>query len=131
MASYGFDKHLRLLTASHYQTVFDHVELKAGSKHFLLLAQMNHQDHARLGLVIAKKHVRTAVARNQIKRIVRESFRLHQHELQGMDIIVLAKKGAASLDKPAIHKVMVESWRRLKQRSLQRQQNTNGKKDEP
>lgn len=130
MASYGFGKQLRLLTASQYQAVFDHVEFRVGSKNILLLARSNQIDHARLGLVIAKKHVRTAVARNQIKRIVRESFRLHQHELQGMDIIVLARQGAADLDKPSIHKVMVESWRRLKRRRLQCQQNTSGKKDE-
>ena len=131
MASYGFGKHLRLLTASQYKAVFDAVEFRAGGKQFLLLARHNHCDHARLGLVIAKKHVRTAVARNQIKRVIRESFRIHQHELAGLDIIVLARTGAAGLTKPTTHTVLIELWRQLLRRKSQHQRNNNGTKDEP
>lgn len=68
--------------------------------------------------------------RNRIKRVIRESFRLHQHELDGMDIIVLARQGAANMEKSEIHNVMVESWRRLNRRKLQCQQNNHGNKDD-
>ena len=37
---------------------------------------------ARLGVVTGKK-VGNAVARNRARRLMRESFRLHQHELAG------------------------------------------------
>ena len=56
-------------------------------------------DVARLGLAISKKHCRQATDRNRIKRIVRESFRQHQAELAGLDIVVInqpAAKGAAN-----------------------------------
>lgn len=42
-----------------------------------------------MGLAISKKHCRLAVSRNRIKRLVRESFRRHQQELAGIDVVVL------------------------------------------
>jgi ribonuclease P protein component len=49
---------------------------------------------ARLGLVVAKKHLKRAVDRNRFKRLVRESFRSHQEQLAGLDVVVLARNGA-------------------------------------
>jgi ribonuclease P protein component len=48
---------------------------------------------ARLGVVIAKKHVRSAVNRNLVRRIVRESFRLIRAHLPKMDIVVRVSPG--------------------------------------
>jgi len=60
----------------------------------------NQKSHARLGLAIATRTFRTAVARNRIKRLARESFRLNQHELPPVDVTVSARDAAriASLD---------------------------------
>ena len=57
--------------------------------------------HCRLGLVIAKKNVRLAVQRNRIKRLLRESFRAH-HGSQGIDIVVLARRGLDNIDNPEL-----------------------------
>lgn len=48
----------------------------------------NQRDHARLALIVPKKLVRTAVARNRIRRLAREAFRLQQDELAGSDFLV-------------------------------------------
>jgi len=45
----------------------------------------------RLGLAVTKKSG-NAVARNRIKRVLRSFFRLHQHEMPPMDIVVTPKK---------------------------------------
>lgn len=45
------------------------------------------QDQARLGLIIPKRCAQRAVTRNQIKRILRETFRLHRHELPRRDYV--------------------------------------------
>ena len=45
----------------------------------------------RLGLAVTKK-CGNAVARNRIKRVLRSFFRLHQHEMPPMDIVVTPKK---------------------------------------
>lgn len=68
----------------------------------------NHETHPRLGLAIATRTFGSAVARNRIKRITRESFRLNQHTLPAVDVTVSARDAArhatlqdlrASLDK--------------------------------
>jgi ribonuclease P protein component len=49
----------------------------------------------RLGVVTSKK-VGNAVARNRARRLMRESFRLHQHELQGViDLVLVARPSIA------------------------------------
>lgn len=48
---------------------------------------------ARLGVIVAKRHVKNAVRRNLIKRLIRESFRLNQEALSGFDLVVLAREG--------------------------------------
>jgi len=50
---------------------------------------------ARLGVVTGKT-VGNAVARNRARRLMRESFRLHQHELAGpVDLVLVARPSIA------------------------------------
>ncbi len=50
------------------------------------------QGGIRLGLTVSKK-MGNAVARNRIKRVVREYFRLHQYDFElPLDIIVIPKR---------------------------------------
>jgi ribonuclease P protein component len=50
---------------------------------------------ARLGVVTGKR-VGNAVARNRARRLMRESFRLHQHELSGpVDLVLVARPSIA------------------------------------
>jgi len=54
-----------------------------------LLSSPNALAHLRLGLVVPRR-VGTAAARNRIKRLVREAFRLSQHDWpQGYDLIII------------------------------------------
>ncbi|WP_369074454.1 ribonuclease P protein component [Leptospira borgpetersenii] len=47
-----------------------------------------------------------------MKRLTRESFRLHQHALPSMDFVVLVKKGVADLDNRALTEALEKLWRR-------------------
>jgi ribonuclease P protein component len=109
----AFGKSLRLLSSSDFQSVFDGATARISHQHFLILARENRFDRPRLGLVIAKKHIRLAVARNRIKRLIRESFRLQQQTLTGIDVIVLARKGMDGLENPTITKQLNQQWQRV------------------
>lgn len=52
-------------------------------------------DDARLGLVVGKKFIKTAVRRNLFKRLARERFRLQHDRLLGYDVVlrIIAKPG--------------------------------------
>jgi len=93
--------------------VFDEPPIKASHPALLLLAKPNELAHARLGLVIAKKHVKTAIGRNKLKRAVRESFRNRLKILAPIDVIVLARKGADQLDSSDLQKILDGLWKRV------------------
>jgi ribonuclease P protein component len=65
----------------------------------------------RLGLAIAARIIGGSVRRNRIKRLVRESFRQHQHELPAVDIVVNARNGARDADNVAIVRSLEKHWR--------------------
>lgn len=113
MVSRSFGRDKRLLTSRQFAAVFDSPTGKAPGKSVLLLARDNGFDHPRLGLVIGKKSVKLAVERNRLKRIIRDSFRLHQQMLAGLDIVVVARKGLGDLDNAELHQQFVRLWKRL------------------
>ncbi len=43
----------------------------------------------RLGVVVPKRHLRLAVRRNKLKRVIRESFRLASERLPPLDVVVM------------------------------------------
>jgi ribonuclease P protein component len=64
-------------------------------------------------LAIAARIVGNAVRRNRIKRLIRESFRQHQHELPAVDLVVNARSAARDADNAAITRSLEEHWRRV------------------
>ncbi len=119
MLSFGFSAELRLLQASDFKSVFDGALYKVHQSGFMLLAvPSTHQSlsHARIGLVIAKKKIRRAHERNRVKRLARESFRLHQAELPALDIVLMAKADAQYLPNEVLHQELVTAWRQLTKR---------------
>ena len=48
----------------------------------------------RLGILVTRKHAREATQRNYLKRCIREAFRLEQHALGALDILVRPAYGS-------------------------------------
>jgi ribonuclease P protein component len=70
----------------------------------------------RLGVVVTKK-VGNAVARNRIKRVCRECFRLWPDLVpSGIDLVVIARDGADVLGLAEVHR----EWERARPRLLER-----------
>ena len=84
---------------------------RATSAHFVFLVARTSgpaDGPARLGLVVTKK-VGSAVARNRVKRVCRECFRLTPGFVPpGVDLIVIARHGAPALGLAEAR----EEWRR-------------------
>ncbi len=120
MVTYKFNRESRLLTPDHFQKVFSR-PIRFSSRHFtILVTPTTNSDNSshknRLGLAIAKKRVKLAVQRNRIKRQVRESFRLNQHNLPAIDIVVMVKSGIDQLDNKEINQQLEKIWRKIIQR---------------
>ncbi len=113
VVSQDFSREKRLLTPRHFKAVFDSPTGKVPGKNLLLLARNNDLDHPRLGLVIGKKSVKLSVERNRLKRLMRESFRLHQETLVGWDIVIVARKGLGDVENPELIQHFGKLWKRL------------------
>lgn len=88
--------------------------MRSGSRYFTVLTCLNKLTVPRLGVIVAKKHVRGAVRRNLIRRLIKESFRLHQHTMIGLDLVVLVRSGLS--DKTGnqdISKCLKRHWQDL------------------
>lgn len=108
-----FPPTLRLLRPAEFKAVFDSAAFKIGESQFLLLVRPNGLNHPRLGLVIAKKKVRRSVDRNRLKRMVRESFRLHQTDLPHADVIFMARQDIVAVPAEVFRQALKQAWKRL------------------
>ena len=114
MPDHCFRKDLRLLKPAEFKRVFDNTALRGSTPHLLVLAAPNELNRPRVGFVLAKKQLKLAVDRNRVKRLVRESFRQHQHDLASHDFVILARSGIVQLDNQQIREMIDSLWFRLK-----------------
>ena len=73
---------------------------------------------AKCGVSVGKKNFKNAVDRNRIKRVFRDSFRLHQHKLPNVDIIAMCKSDVLSLDKQELHRQIEIQWLLMQKKFL-------------
>lgn len=114
--SFAFPKALRLLKGSDFKRIKG-TRLKASSQHLLLLAKPSDCANPRLGLAVAKRHVKHAVDRNRIKRVARESFRHHINELPNIDIMLLVRSGVTQLNNEELTLCLEKFWKQLARRA--------------
>ena len=79
-------------------------------RYFTLLARGNGLPHARLGMAVSKKNCGNAVARNRIKRVIRESFRRGRQTLPAVDVVVLAKAGCPLASAGDLRASLARHW---------------------
>ena len=114
MNNFRFSKSQHLRSQADFKHVYD-LKCKAADGVLLIFAAVNQMSATRIGLSVSKKHG-GAVVRNRLKRLLREAFRLSQHELPvGLDLIAIPlAKDRATLD--AYRESLVRIVRRLVRR---------------
>jgi len=112
VVSYTFSRELRLLTPREFDNVFQN-PFRVSSPLFTILCKSNQSVHPRLGLTIAKKRVKLATHRNRIKRCSRDSFRLHQHELPPVDLVLMVKGDISNTPNEELHKQLDKLWGKI------------------
>ena len=90
-----FTKQQRLLKPFEFKDVLSKPTFKIVTSQFVVYIQT--QETLRLGLAIAKKHIKTAVKRNRVKRLLRENFRLCCATLPQVAIVVMSRSGLANV----------------------------------
>lgn len=107
----SFPPSARLRIPAEFERVF-----KAGRRQsdacFTVLYLTNHIGYARLGLVVPKRQIADAHARNRVKRITRESFRLARASLPANDFVVMVRGMAANRDNAALFALLDHQWQR-------------------
>jgi ribonuclease P protein component len=80
---------------------------------FTMTVRANDAGGPRLGLAVAARTIGNAIARNRLRRMIRESFRHEQHRLPAADIIVGAKVGARHAPDPLRRQSLAALWNKI------------------
>lgn len=73
----------------------------------------NDTGEARLGMAVGLRVTGNAVRRNRLRRLIRESFRMHRQELPAVDILVTARAPAAAAANRLVFESLAQHWRRI------------------
>jgi ribonuclease P protein component len=69
-------------------------------------------------LAVSKKNVRRAVDRNRIKRVIRESFRHNRQALEGLDIVVLGRRGMDKRTNRVLFDSLSKHWKTISEQNV-------------
>lgn len=125
-ASMKFTRQEKLTSQAEFSYVFAR-PLVSRDGCFRILARANDLGHSRLGMAVSRKVCKHAVGRNRLKRVTRESFRLHclpQATRPGMDVVVLPSSQAATICNQELHASLAAHWSKLHQKVQQQTQQT-------
>lgn len=117
-ANQSFGRDARLLKPAEFQRVFDAAR-RSSDRYFTVLYREADGDESRVGFTIAKKKIPTAVGRNRVRRLARESFRKQKRTLGAVDIIILAQNAAGTATNRELYASLDKHWHNLQQRKDQ------------
>ena len=84
-----------------------------GNGFFAVTAMPNDIGGPRLGLAVSVKNAGSSVERKRIRRTIRESFRLHQHELPAVDLVVSARGRARDAAAAELRASLSALWQKV------------------
>ena len=111
----GFTRSQRLLDAAAFNAVYKQ-RTRVTDDCFAVNYAPNDLGHARLGLSIGAKATGNSVARNRVKRAVRESFRLIAPHLGAFDLVVGARNGTRTAHNAQLRESLDGLWKKIQKR---------------
>ncbi len=110
-----FPRAFRLTARREFLAVYEKGR-RAGSTSFVMFALPNTTGHCRLGITVTRK-VGSSVARNRIKRVLRDVFRRHRAELgPPLDVVVNPRPGAPAATAAEVEREFLDRFRELARR---------------
>ncbi len=95
LTDFRFRKQQHIRSGEDFDRAYGYKQ-RAGDQHLLIFGVPNDLRCARIGLSVSKKHG-NAVKRSRIKRLLREAFRLSQHELpEGLDLVLIPRQNSGA-----------------------------------
>lgn len=85
-----------------------------GDSLFGLQYAVNEVGHARLGMAVGTRIAGGAVERNRLRRLIRESFRLHRQELPAVDLCITARAAARHAGNREVVSSLERLWGRVR-----------------
>jgi ribonuclease P protein component len=113
--AHRFTRQQRLLNSAQFDAVYA-LRRRVVDDCFSINVARNELGFARLGLSIGAKAVGDAVARNRVKRQVRESFRREASELPALDLVVGARNGARTAHNARLRESLAALWTEIRKR---------------
>jgi ribonuclease P protein component len=107
-----FPRARRLRSAADFKRVYANGR-RMGNEFFTVNTQPNELSLARLGMSVAVRTMGNAVERNRLRRMIRESFRLHQASVPPLDIVIGARSAARSAPTAQLRASLERLWQKL------------------
>jgi ribonuclease P protein component len=110
-------RRFRLSGQTAFSNVFQQAVVSADAS-FKVLARGNDQQRSRLGMAVSRKVDKRAVARNRLKRVIRESFREHYRTERGnaADVVVLPRRQAVGQSNQVLFEQLTRHWKNIDDR---------------
>jgi len=102
----------RIRASAEFDSVYKNGR-RAGDAYFGVAFRANRLDGPRLGMSVGVRMLGSSVARNRLRRLIRESFRQRQRELPGVDIVITARTAAKGAATEELRKSLETHWQNL------------------
>ena len=112
---HGFSQRLRLKTPAQFKRVYNNNQW--GNTRLLTFNVLYDSElpkqTSKLGITVSKKVSKLAVRRNHLKRLVREFYRHHHHQLHQANLVITVKPKANLASNKEFNDELKELWAKV------------------